>query len=47
MGIRIQGQKWKIRQDHCPRVAEILYKETRQRIELRGQDKIPYTRTLV
>ena len=33
MGIRIQGQTQKIRQDHCHRVAGVLDKNTRQGIE--------------
>lgn len=33
MGISIQGQGWKIRQDHCPRIPGILDKETRKKLD--------------
>lgn len=45
MVIRIQDQAWKIRQDHCHRVAGVLDKKTRQGTEHREQNNIPYTTT--
>lgn len=44
MGIRIQGQEWKIRQDHYPRISGIPDKT--KILNTRGQDNFSYTRIL-